>query len=159
MKAAAAIVFVFFSGTVAASEPIDIKGIRLGMSQFDIQDKHGQLPLQNFTLGGVRSKYSIDPDFLNGEMQAMRIYFDSAGFDQVRDVVHKKYPRLTCKDSIVSNAMGARFTQTECLLRGSDGILALRRFTSEISTSLLSLIGNAELARRRNAAAADDKDI
>ncbi len=142
-----------------ASEPIEIKGIRLGMSQFDIQDKHGQLPLENFTIGGVRSKYRVSPDFLNGEMQSMRIFFDSDGFDQVREVVSSKYPKLACRNSDVTNRLGAKFTQTECYLRGSDGVLSLRRFSSDLSTSSLSLVGNAELARQRKASEAADRDI
>lgn len=129
------------------------------MSQFDIQDLHGQLPLENFTIGGVPSKYRVNPDFLNGEMQSMRIFFSASGFDQVRDVVRGKYPKLDCKDRTVTNAMGAKLTQTECYLQGSDGVLSLRRFSSDISTSALSLVGNAEIARQRKANAAADKDI
>lgn len=159
MKPIAAVVFVVFSSAAIASGPLEIKGIRLGMSQFDIQDLHGQLPLENFTIGGVPSKYHVDPDFLNGKMQAMRIYFDSDGFDRVREVVRSKYPKLACKNSFVSNAMGARFTQTQCHLRGNDGVLTLSRFSSDVSTSALSLIGNAEIARQRKASAAADKDI
>lgn len=159
MKALPVLAALVLSHSAAAADTIDIKGIRLGMSQLDIQELHGTLPLRDFTIGGVRSKYSVSPDFLDGKMQVLRIFFDASGFDQVRSAVRTKYPDLACADSDVTNAMGTRFTQTECHLKGNDGILTLRRFSSTISTGSLSLISNEELDRLKREFAASKKDM
>lgn len=144
---------------VGFAQALEIKGLRLGMSQFDVQDLHGQLPLRDFTIAGVRSKNSISPDFLNGRMERFTFYFDSAEFDTVRPVVAERYPKMHCDNSVVSNSMGAKLRQTECFLKGSDGVLLLSRFVSDSTTSSLTMIANAVLERQKKKDSERHKDF
>jgi hypothetical protein len=131
---------VLFSETVRAQE-IEIKGLRLGMTKQEVQKKIGRLPVDNFTIAGVQSKYGeFSPEFYHGKLDSFTFFFDSSDFDQVLSAVKDKYPALICENTTITNAMGARFTQTVCNLRDKLGVLHLSRYLmSNITSSVLSL--------------------
>lgn len=162
----AAIVLQAIAGFICAFAPLgafaqtlELKGIRLGMSQFEIQDLHGALPIRGLTIAGISSKYPISPDFLNGRMERFAFYFDSSEFDQMLVAVKKKYPAVACTNHRVSNAMGAGFVQTQCALESGEGTLSLSRFVSDVSTSALTLTAREVTERRLKALKAGEKDI
>jgi len=65
--------------------------------------------------------------------------FSPSSFDEVASAVKSKYPALVCKDSVVTNARGGAFTQTECSLSDQQSSLLIQRYAGEITTSSLSL--------------------
>ena len=141
------------------AQTMELKGIRLGMSQFEIQDLHGQLPLQGLTIAGIASKYPINPDFLDGRLEQFEFFFDSSEFNRMLVVVQKKYPGMRCTNSRVSTVAGASFVQTECTLNGSAGTLSLSRLVSDVSTSVLTMTSRELIESRRKIMKAGDKDI
>lgn len=144
---------------MAYAQALELKGIRLGMSQFDLQDLHGQLPLQGLTIAGITSKYPINPDFLDGRLEQFEFFFDSSEFNRMLVAVQKKYPTLKCTNSRVATVAGVRLIQTECALNGKDGTLSLNRFVSDVSTSVLTMTSREVIERRRKTMKAGDKDI
>ncbi len=128
------------------AQEIEIKEIRLGMTQAEVEKKVGQLPLQNFTIAGVPSKYStVSVEFHEGKVDSFRFFFNSQDFNDVLGAVQKKYPKLKCENSSVKNSIGMSFTNTDCVLREPLGSLQLSRFVNDISTSVLSLVSDRRI--------------
>jgi len=144
----------------ALAQNIDIKGIRIGMSQFEMQDMHGQLPLQNFTVAGVPSSQTyIDPDFLDGKLEKFEFFFVATSFNTVLAAVRRKLPALACRDGRVASAMGKLMTQTQCTARDKKGDLLLTRYSGDLLTSALVLRSNHEIKRVIDAQRSAEKDI
>ncbi len=122
------------------AQNIEIKGLRLGMTKEEVEEKIGRLPVRDFTIAGVREEYgNFAPQFYDGKLDSLHFFFDSRRFDHVVSAVNEKYPSFACKDNAVTNAMGATFTQTRCTLRDELGNLHMSRFTSDIRRSVLNL--------------------
>lgn len=142
------------------AQGIDIKGVRIGMSQFELQDLHGQLPLENFTVAGVPALNTyIDPDFLNGQLEKFEFFFESQSFDTVYVVVKKKFPALACQESRVTTALGKALTQKQCTVSDRKGALFLVRYSGDLLTSALTLQSNREIKRAIQSVKAAGKDI
>jgi hypothetical protein len=142
------------------AQGIDIKGVHIGMSQFELQDLHGQLPLENFTIAGVPSTNSyIDPDFLDGQLEKFDFFFESKSFDDVYVVVKKKFPALTCQESRVTTALGKALTQKQCTVSDRKGALFMVRYSGNLLTSALTLQSNREIKRAIQSRKAAGKDI
>lgn len=140
--------------TVSYGETVDIKGLHLGMKKEEIINKFGPLPLKEFTIGGVQSMFDLNfyDDFYENKLDRFIFFFEADSFNEVLQAVKLKYPALKCVDSTVSNAMGASFKQTICELQDQLGTLTLKRFVSDISTSVLNLSShrrNQELANKQ----------
>jgi hypothetical protein len=130
----------------ANSQKIEIKGLRLGMTNAEVEAKVGPLPLTNFTVAGASSKYTdASPEFYEGKLDSFSFYFNAEQFDDVLGAVKSKYPALRCVKSKVANAMGASFTQVNCQLRDTKGALHLTRFVNDISTSSLTLTSDRRI--------------
>jgi hypothetical protein len=117
---------------------IEIKGLKIGMTE----KKVSNVGIYGFTIGGVKSKFPDNPinlEYYEGKLDRLSFFFTPEGFDAVLEAVKSKYPLLECNDSIVSNAMGASFQQMICILEGSEATLIIRKFTSSIENSSLSL--------------------
>ena len=124
----------------APAQQIEFKGLHLGMSRAEVQKKAGPLPLKDFTIAGVGSKYStIELRFHEDKLDSLAFLFHANRFDDVLEAVRAKYPALECKNTTVTNAIGGSFTQTDCTLKDMLGTLTLTRFVSDIRTSVLSL--------------------
>jgi hypothetical protein len=142
--------FVFFASALlpltARAQDIEIKGLRLGMTKQEVQKKIGRLPVLNFTIAGVEGiDGPFSPEFYQGKLDSFVFLFDPRDFDEVLSAVKGKYPALTCENSTVTNAMNARFTQTQCNLRDKQGALQLSRYVLNISTSALSLVSDRHI--------------
>ncbi len=128
------------------AQEIEIKEIRLGMTRAEVQKKVGQLPLQNFTIAGVPSKYStVSVEFHEDKVDSFRFFFNSQDFNDVLEAVQKKYPKLKCENSSVKNSIGVSFSNTDCVLREPLGSLQLSRFVSDTRTSVLSLVSDRSI--------------
>ena len=151
--------FALLPATVNA-QPIDIKGLSIGMSKTDVEQK---FPNWNgFTIADVSSKYQHSPlnvSYFDGKLDSLLFFFDSNSFTTVLDAVKQKYPSISCKESQVGNPMGAKFTQIECTTTDQLSILQLRRFVSDIRTSSLSLISKRKMEEYAEKEKNKKKDI
>lgn len=126
----------------------EIKGIEAGMTREQVQALFPD-GFKGLTVAGIRSIYPNAKfvSYYNDKVLSFTFFFDPSDFETMRTAFKTKYPELTCTDSAVQNRMGATFTQTECVYKN----LSLRRFTSSIDTSVVSLHDSEEFARRRAA--------
>jgi hypothetical protein len=128
---------VILSGNVCA-QGIEIKGLRIGMTEDEVEKKIGRLPVHDFTIAGIRNKYPISQslgnvDFYDGKLDYFLFVFNSSAFDEVVSAVKDKYPALICENTTVTNAMGAAFKQTKCTLKDELSLLLLSRYGSQIN--------------------------
>lgn len=131
-----------FQSATALGQEIDIKGLRLGMARAEVEEKFGSLPLKDFTIAGVQSRYPIGPPrllaFYEDRLDSFTFAFDADQFEDVRGAVKQKYPALKCESIPVTNAMGALFTDVHCSLGDERGLLELTKFI-DLRTSALTL--------------------
>lgn len=128
--------------------PIEIKGIRLGMSTAEAKLLPGYPMFQGFTIAAVESKFKRQPiklEFHEGKVARAIFFFDPSGFDQVKAAFLAKYPHLRCTTSRLQNTFGATVQQEEC----GDSTLAIRRYAS-LDTAAVYLT-NGELERKEAA--------
>ncbi len=142
--------FVFFTSLLPSvtvhAQGIEIKGLRIGMTIGEVEKTIGPLPVRDFTIAGVRNKYStFSPVFHDGKLDYFQFAFDPSAFDEVASAVKDKYPALFCQNTTITNAMGAVFKQTQCSLKDKLGSLLLSRYTGQITTSTLSLTSTRAL--------------
>jgi hypothetical protein len=114
---------------------LEIKGLKIGMTEKEAYDKS----IYGFTIGGVSPKNPIDLKYHDGKLDRLSFVFTPEGFNAVLEAVKSKYPSLKCNNSSVSNAMGASFQQMICMLESPEATLIIRRFTTSIDTSTLTL--------------------
>ncbi len=132
--------------TVAIGQEIEIKGLKLGMTRAEVEAKAGPLPLKNFTVAGVHSKYtSVNLEFHEDKLDYFVFFFDSDDFDSVLEAIKAKYPSFQCEKSTVTNRTGNSFTQVDCKLKDKLGFLHLSRFCNDINTSSLSLMSSRKI--------------
>ena len=144
----------------ALSQTLDIKGLRIGISKDDVEQKTPMLA--DFTIAGVRSKYEHSPvslEYREDKLDQMFFFFDPSGFDEVLGAVREKYPRMTCENSEVGNAMGAKFKQVQCSVQDSNSVLQVTRFVGDIRTSALTLMSKRALREQSETAKQRKKDI
>ncbi len=81
-------VAVALQPTIAYSQDIEIKGLRLGMTREEVIEKLGPFPLRNFTVAGVPSKYQfIAPKFYDDKLDSFEFFFNANRFDDVHRAV------------------------------------------------------------------------
>jgi hypothetical protein len=132
----------------------EIKGIRIGMTQEAYEKAMEAAGF--FTIGGVSPMYAVTRSFdEQGRLQEFSFIFRSSDWEQVRDAVKEKYPKLKCVRSTASNRMGATFPQEHCFF----GTLGMSRLVSDIDTSFLSLTSKELADRRRKESNEKKKDI
>lgn len=137
----------------ARAQGIEIKGLRIGMTKEEVEQKIGSLPARDFTIAGARSKYPFAPKFYDGKLDSFSFFFESGKFEEVVSAVKEKYPDLKCDDSVVTNAMGGSFAQVRCIKADELGALYLSRFVSDIKTSSLAMLSERskrEYEQKRN---------
>lgn len=82
-------------GRDALEQPLEIKGIKMGMTREEVAEKMG--PPEGFTIAGVRSKYPKNPLTLkygeDGKLDSLSFSFES-GFETVFEALKEKYPSL-----------------------------------------------------------------
>ena len=150
---------VLLSVTVRA-QGIEIKGLRIGMTKGEVEKKIGRLPVRDFTIAGARNKYpTFSPEFHDGKLDLFGFFFDPDAFDEVVSAVKDKYPALICENTTVTNAMGAAFRQTQCLLRDELGTLRLSRYVNDIRTSALSLMSERKIKESLEKRNKREKDL
>lgn len=122
---------------------INIKGIYIGMTKDEFNDKFANIDLNNFTIGGAPNKYAeqpLDPEYdKNNKLVRFVYFFHPNFFDDVKFALKNKYPALKCNNSSVSNAMGASFQQIICTIDDNISMLAIKRFAGDINTSGISI--------------------
>ncbi|MDO8946903.1 MAG: hypothetical protein Q7U88_07055 [Desulfocapsaceae bacterium] len=133
------VVLAVYSPELSFGQDIEIKGLSLGMSKEKFDKDIGTNSMKNFTIAGVKSMYSLRPEFFENNLDAFNFFFDAGKFDDVLSAVTSKYSDIKCEESELSNAMGAHFKQVECELKGNVGTLRIVRFVGDVNTSLLSL--------------------
>jgi hypothetical protein len=128
MKTLIAMFFAMFS-LAALAEPVTIKGIHLGMSMVEAQKISG-FPLPTLeSIGGVQNSdedNSVTEEFDGtGHLVFFLFKFSSSSFNELREALRAKYPKLTC-----GPGGGICWLNDELILyedfSGSDGALVLR---------------------------------
>jgi hypothetical protein len=123
------------------AQNIDIRGIQIGMSQEEVDEKVG--PKKDFTIAGVKSMYSeiaLRTEYRNGKLDQLTFYFDPRRFDVMLQAVKEKYPRVACEDIPIPGAKDASFKQTRCFVSDEVATLQLIRFVIDARTSALKLL-------------------
>jgi hypothetical protein len=118
---------------------IEIKGLRLGMTESEAEEKVGKMP---FTVAGVEAMNSRPIiEFYENKLDYFLFAFDEDKFEDVLQSVKTKYPDLKCVESTLSNAMGASFQQVTCRMHNQLGSLTLERYgaNTHLDISALSL--------------------
>jgi hypothetical protein len=134
---------ITFSCGAAWAQTIEIKGLSVGMSQADFEQKFGPSPLRDFTIADVPSKYKkVDFFFREERLDSFNFYFAEDDFEHLLDALRAKYPKLRCQQSPVTNLFGARLAQVECGIKDKLGGLSLTRFVNDVNTSGLTLYSN-----------------
>jgi hypothetical protein len=131
--------FTIINSTAVFGQQIEIKGLRLGMTETEIEKKFGALPLNNFKIANVTGKFPVMLAFHEGKLDELMFFFSSNSFNDVRQAVIAKYPEIKCIDSPVTSPTGAKYTQVNCKLGDQLGTLRLDRFVRDIDTSALIL--------------------
>ena len=144
-------VAIIHSTTVFAQN-IEINGLRLGMTKTEIEKQFGLLPLNNFKIANVSGKFPVRLAFHEGKLDELMFFFSSNSFNDVRQAVISKYPKLRCTDSTVTSPTEVKYKQVNCKLEDQLGTLKLDRFVMDIDTSALILISHRlfqELGNKR----------
>ncbi len=159
-----AVLFIY-QPVVSFGQEIEIKGISLGMSKDKFDNTIDRSGVEDFTIGGVKSKYPnplSDANFTlfyDNKLDQFVFLFDSSKFEDVLSAVKTKYPEIKCVDSEISNAMGAKFNQVTCILKGDNGDLGVNKFSNDIKTSGLILHSNRLLKKALAKDKEQQKDI
>lgn len=144
----------------ANAQPIEIKGLYVGMSKAEVLEKFPTW--KDFTIAGVRSKYEHTPvsiKYRDDKLDQLMFFFNSNHFDTMLSALKEKYPEMSCESTQVGNAMGATFDQTRCTLKGTDSILQFSRYVSDIRTSVLSMMSMKFLEEQAEKVKERKKDI
>jgi hypothetical protein len=138
----------------ALAADIDIKGVRLGMTQDELvalgatTNAQQKLVLPDFTVGGVKAFMGdADLGLKEGRLDTFTFFFAPSDFDEVLAAVKAKYPKTKCTDSQLQNGFGAKFTQTYCTLSDAKTTLQVRRMVSK-EFGLLSLVPTSTLQKQ-----------
>jgi ABC-type amino acid transport substrate-binding protein len=136
----AAVLLAQAASTLAQDAPLEIKGLRIGMSKEEVTEKHPNWT--GFTVAGARAKYAALPvmvKYHENRLDQLMFFFTPDAFDVLLTAFKEKYPALACKSSSIGNAMGATYEQVQCSLSDSDSVLQVRKYVNDSRTSLLSL--------------------
>jgi hypothetical protein len=143
------LVFIFSSNlSFGESARFDLKGMYIGMSKTDFlehtknfeMETYGpnNLPVYpSFPLADITT--AMFPEFIGEELHSLLFMLDSKKFTDLYLAISKKYPDIECKESAIQNRMGAVFTQVECVLEDEISELFLKRYASDLDTSILRL--------------------
>lgn len=125
--------------TCDIAQEIEIKGLKIGMTQEEVESKFGTPPLQNFTIAGV-SVLNPAMDFHEGRLDYILFTFDSSSFNHVIEAFKEKYPSLECQSS----------PRAEChLYDDANNILYIKPFSADdISASSISFASRHWLDER-----------
>jgi len=145
-------------GTI--DEPIEIKGLRIGMTRAEVIAKYGKPPLRDFTVAGVPGKSKrLDLSFHEDRLDYWIFYFDVGAFDELMEALRSKYPRLRCTERMVPNYLGAPYAQVDCSLSDRTSTLSLRRVAQDINTSALWMSSQRRLEALEQKAKANQRDL
>ena len=64
--------------TTVFGQNIEINGLRLGMTETEIEKKFGALPLNNFQIANVSGKFPVRLAFYEGKLDELMFFFSSA---------------------------------------------------------------------------------
>ena len=158
--------FAYFSITFALltsnvyGQTIEIKGLSIGLSKAEVEQKFPSW--SGFTIAGASAKYPHSPletSYVDGKLDSLFFFFEEDSFAVVLAAVKQKYPNISCVESQVGNAMGAKFTQIECTISDRLSTLQLTRFISDIWTSSLTLTSRRLLEEASQKAKKNKKDL
>jgi hypothetical protein len=136
----------------AFAQGIEIKGLRLGMTKTEIENKFGKLPINNFTIADVPGKFPVRLEFYEGKLDELMFFFAPNSFNDVRKAVVSQNPEIKCTDSTVTSPRGESYKQVNCRLADKLGTLRLDRFVMDVNTSGLTLTSHRlfqELEKKR----------
>jgi len=132
---------------------IDIRGIKVGMTQKEISEKLHSLKIpswNNFTIAHVGGKDDpVKLEFHDGKLDKFTFFFDSKGFNDVLDVVSSKYTELECVDSSETNMMGLPFDQKKCKIEGTNANLELTKLFGNLYTSVLIMTSKRSIVEHQ----------
>jgi hypothetical protein len=156
-----------------AETEIEIKGIKIGMSQndyeiivppqrfFDEDNKPIRVKPSEFTIAEIPGKHvysSAGATFEADKLDSFLFFFKSENFDKMLNAVKAKYPKLKCENSIVNNAFGATFKNINCYLKDKSGQFKLTKYV-DLETSSLSIRSHEYIKRTANKQKIPSKDL
>jgi hypothetical protein len=151
------LIFIFllliFNCTNAFGKGEDIKGIRLGMPKDDVIRALGgetegpawnlnQQPwhyLWCMTIAEVYPKNECSSIFtFDEENRLVWVYwmFDPNEFENLRDALKVKFPKMRCTSNTVITTMGGRFQNQECVA----GDIELSKYSSSVRNGYIQMI-------------------
>jgi hypothetical protein len=148
-----------FSSANAAQEPkISIKGIEIGFSKAEVANITGTQErfARGFRVGGVYGDMALT--YGNSGLSLAMFVFNSGNFITMKEAYTEKYKEMKCTDSEVQNAMGAKFEQTTCIYKDSQGLIELVKYM-DIRRSSLKIKSNEKIEEDIKSHNANKKDI
>ena len=116
---------LLLAASAAQAQDIDIKGLKLGMSQAEVQAVMPD-PLQ-FTIGGVRPRHEPTTTYVAGKLDLFQFDFPASNYEMVREAFRAKYPALACEQESVVTGLGAVLPNERCEL----GDLSIERYSGD----------------------------
>lgn len=150
------VLIAFFALPASAQPPIDIKGLRIGMTKAEVLEVVPSL--DDFTLAGVRGKYRLFIGYDKDKVDEVIFFFNENKFSTVLDAFKGKYEALACKNSKISKALGASIDQVICSLDDSEGRLSLTRYANP-DTSVVTLMSKRAAEEKMQKSAPTKNDI
>ncbi len=144
-------------GTLRASDALDIKGLRIGMTREEVRE--AMPSSETFTVAGVRGKYPVGVHFHEDRLDGLSFFFESSKFKTVLEALKEKYPGLRCEISTVVNGLGARFDQVYCKISDANGSINHLSIVNNPSTSVLGLTSKRSLDEMQQKSRERKKDI
>lgn len=153
MKKLLAIAALALACTAQAQE---VKGIQLGQSEEEVKSRFHPNELRFMTIAGVDSMYrGVSPvKFKDGKVKAIIFFFRPGMYEVMRDAFISKYPEMRCKKETVRNRMNAEFENETCIHKN----LRIERYSTDLDTSILTLVDREEAMREMNQQRSKAKD-
>jgi hypothetical protein len=138
---------------------VDIKGIRIGMTRTEVTRMFPTW--EGFTVAGVAQHAAFrDPTvFHKGKLDRFVFAFYPQSFEAVLSAVKEKYPTLACRTVTITDSAGTNAEQTMCAVADPNSVLLIRRFATDLQTSMIALYSRRFLAEDTNRALKQKKDI
>lgn len=134
---------LFLAGVVHANDRVEIKGLKLGITEAEAKKIVGGSLLNHpdFTIAGVPGLSGDNAPVLftwrDKKLVSFSFRFDPKYFEIMQQAIKGKFPQVGCENSEVSTAMGAKFLQVKCSTSYGDDYIILERFERDISKSVL----------------------
>lgn len=85
--------------------------------------------------------------------------FDPQSFDMMKKAILLKYKKIRCTQSVISNAMGAKFANEKCTLKLDKETIAFEKYNGSLNNGSLFLTTNERVLKSMAERLSKESDI